>query len=59
MLTLTRLLLVLASMLLGPLVVLADELPQDTNTIEKDRSANGTSASVGRAGRIMRSNRRS
>jgi L-ribulose-5-phosphate 3-epimerase len=25
----------------------------------KDRSANGTSASVGRAGRIMRSNRRS
>jgi hypothetical protein len=26
---------------------------------KKDRSANGTSASVGRAGRIMRSNRRS
>jgi hypothetical protein len=30
-----------------------------TTTTTKDRSANGTSASVGRAGRIMRSNRRS
>jgi hypothetical protein len=30
-----------------------------TGITVKDRSANGTSASVGRAGRIMRSNRRS
>ena len=32
--TLTRLLLLFACLLLGPLVVIADELPKDTNTIE-------------------------
>ena len=32
---------------------------KDGSGESKDRSANGTSASVGRAGRIMRSNRRS
>ncbi|MEX0671415.1 MAG: hypothetical protein WD060_13265, partial [Pirellulales bacterium] len=32
--TLTRLLLLFACLLLGPLVVIADELPADTNTIK-------------------------
>jgi G3E family GTPase len=38
---------------------LREDLLQEVAKLAKDRSANGTSASVGRAGRIMRSNRRS
>jgi ornithine cyclodeaminase/alanine dehydrogenase-like protein (mu-crystallin family) len=48
-----------------PLTLTIDEgklirnVQRKTGRVVKDRSANGTSASVGRAGRIMRSNRRS